>query len=161
MRTLCLAGVFQACRYSAALVFAGNPHGAMLRILSITLAVALLALPTAAIAQDSGLDAYTENPPTAGGDGDTTGTGTDGSPTGTSTATGTDSGVAGTSTSTGAPVDSDGDGVVSEDEAAAAGTTPAGQLPATGLDETLVMALIGGMLLAAGFALLRVSRRPV
>lgn len=129
----------------------------MLRILSIALVAALFALPAAAIAQDSGLDAYTENPPSAGGDGETGNTGdTDGSASGTASGTASPGSASGLDTT----ADTDGDGVVSEREAAAAGTARDGQLPATGLDETLVMALVGGLMLAAGLGLRRLAAKP-
>jgi len=121
----------------------------MLRIVSIIVAVAaLVAFPAVSSAQDnSGIDAYTEGVPDAGGGGGT-GTGTD---TGTgTTATGTETGTTATGIdpATGQPYSE-----------RSAGTAPdgtfAGQLPATGLDETVLMAFIGALLLASGMVLKR------
>jgi hypothetical protein len=135
----------------------------MLKILSISLVCALfLALPGGAIAQDnSGVDVYQENPPTAGGgdgtDGaDGTATGTDGTTFDTGSGTGTATGTAtGTGSGTGTAAGTEG---LTEAQLAAQGRTPNGQLPATGLDETALIALTGALLLAMGFSLLRITR---
>jgi LPXTG-motif cell wall-anchored protein len=124
-----------------------------LRIPIALLLIGLAGFPALAAAQsNSGLDAYTENPPgttpTDSSSGGSTGTGT---ATGTGTEAGT--GVAGTGSANGSAAG------LTEAQAAAAGTTPEGQLPATGLDETVALAAIGALLLASGFAVLRFARR--
>jgi LPXTG-motif cell wall-anchored protein len=131
----------------------------MRKILTIMLAMALLAaLPGGAIAQDnSGLDAYTENPPSAGGDGGGDGT-SSGAGTGTGTAAGFASGAGSGVAGTGAGASGSG---LTEAQAAAAGVGPNGQLPATGLDATLAMAIVGFAMLAGGTLLFRFVRRPV
>jgi LPXTG-motif cell wall-anchored protein len=131
----------------------GNSYPFDMRKLTLTLiALALFAVPAAsAFAQgNSGTDVYEESPPTVDdpdGDGIPGTSGDTGTPTPTSTGTGVAS-------ETGTiPGDTNGDGVLSEAEAGSAGTTASGQLPATGLDSTLAMALVGAALLAAGLVL--------
>lgn len=139
--------------YSVALRKRATTTGAMLRIVSIAVAVAaLLALPAMSSAQDnSGIDAYTEGVPDAGGGGGTGSTGetSDGTdPTGLSTGTGTGTNATGIDPATGQPF--------SESSAATAPDgTFSGQLPATGLDELVWMAFVGVALLASGVVLRR------
>jgi LPXTG-motif cell wall-anchored protein len=112
----------------------------------------------------SGLDEYQEGVPTPGGEapgvpgpgdgGGGNGAGSAGSSdtSGTAAGSGVSSGAAGQSAGAGS-------GSVTERQAAAAGSTPSGQLPATGLDETAVMALVGLSLLVGGLLVRRTSRR--
>jgi LPXTG-motif cell wall-anchored protein len=122
--------------------------------------IALSAFPAGAFAQsNAGLDAYTENPPGTTDGGSTGGGSTGTDPLGTSTGTGT-----GSATGTGTAAGVDGSGAsagvgLTEAEAAAAGSTPAGQLPATGLDKTAAMAVVGLLLLASGVGLTRLARQ--
>ncbi len=132
----------------------------MLRTLSITVVlVALFAAPAVTSAQDnSGIDAYTEGAPSAGGNGGSGGGSSgasDGSGTASGAGTGADASVG--SGAGGAPGSS---GSLTEREAArlADGTSP-GELPATGLDETGLMAVVGALLLLSGLALRRLSPR--
>jgi LPXTG-motif cell wall-anchored protein len=115
--------------------------------------VLALALPGFAVAQ-SGIDQYEENVPGAGGDtgGDTgtdTGTATTTDPTGLSaTGTGTDGSTATGTSGTGSDL-------TEEEAASLSDSALRGQLPATGLDETLAMALVGVALIGTGFVLFR------
>lgn len=122
-------------------------------ILRCLVAVLLLAaaLPSVAAAQtNSGLDQYQEAPP-----------GTDGSdpndPSGTPSdpATAGDSGVAGISGSGGSTGTGSSSANLTEAQAAAAGETAKGQLPATGFDQTAGLAIVGGLLLTAGLFMRR------
>jgi LPXTG-motif cell wall-anchored protein len=130
----------------------------MKKLAAVTTSLLLaLALPGFAVAQ-SGLDQYQENVPGAGGDtGDTggatgtdTGTGTTTDPSGLSapTGTGTDGGTATGTSGTGT-------GLTDEEAANLSDRALSGQLPATGLDETLAMALVGVALIGTGFVLFR------
>lgn len=117
------------------------------RIIPVLLAAfVVLALPAWAGAQDSGLDAYQENPPSATGNNDS---GDDGNaPGGTGSAGAGEDGASD-------PGAAGSQGTASQTEAqAAANGTPNGELPATGL-ETLLLALAGVGLLASGVVLLR------
>jgi LPXTG-motif cell wall-anchored protein len=119
-------------------------------MLVVAALVVLFALPAGAAAQsNSGIGQYEEAPPgtdpTGGDPGDPSGAPTD-------PATAGDSGVAGISGSSGSGT---GSGSLTERQAAAAGETPSGQLPATGFDDTLALALVGASLLVVGVVLRR------
>ncbi len=121
-------------------------------MLVVAALVLLFALPTGVAAQsNSGIGQYEEVPPGTDPSG---GPGSPGDPSGvpSGSATAGDSGVAGISGTAGAGT---GAGSLTERQAAAAGETPSGQLPATGFDDTFALAIIGASLLVAGIALRR------
>lgn len=141
--TSAASGAALDATFASCLVFTHDCNAMLKLIPSLILLLAVLALPAAAPAQTAGIDEYTESPPSVNGnnppeDGATTST-TDGS---------TDPGATGT-----AVTDASTDAAPTEAQAAADGT-PAGQLPATGL-ETPLLALAGVMLAAAGYGIRR------
>ncbi len=128
---------------------------AILFVAALALVLAPAAIAQQVSLQNSGLDEYTEDVPDAGGgegpvggddgsgDGDSSNDGTTPSSGSTTDPTAVDSGT-GTSTGTSAPTE--------EQVTSGSGTTPDGQLPATGR-ETLLLALSGAGLLALGLYL--------
>ena len=116
------------------------------------IAISLLALPALAGAQDP----YEENPPTVpGGNGGGSGGGS-GSPTAPGTVPGTAPGTAGAAGVTGTASGTSASGSLTEAQAQAAGTAAdSGQLPATGFDETGVMAVLGALLVGGGLLVRR------
>ena len=141
----------------------------MRRIIPISLLLVALALPAGAAAQgNSGGGAYTENPPSAGGDqGTGTGSsGTSGSSSGSSgnqTATGsTSTTTPGTTTTTPGETTTTSSGSTltesSAGESSAAQTgSQSGQLPMTG-SNTLILVGIAASLLGAGVVMRRRAR---
>ena len=125
----------------------------MRRMIPISLLLLALAAPAGAAAQGSGTDAYTESPPTAGGD-DSSGTTppTETAPTATTPATPTPSSTPATPTSSGTTT-------TPESPAGGDAASPGAvrELPATG-SETLVLAGVAVALLGAGLALRRRMR---
>jgi hypothetical protein len=133
----------------------------------LTLAITLLltsglvmVLPAAVHAQGSGLDEYQEGVPTPGGEAPGVPGGDGGGSSGGSAGTATEpTGVGGSGSSSAGAGTGSGSGSLTERQAGASGTTPAGQLPAPGFAETGAMALIGVLLLGGGLVLLRIGRR--
>jgi hypothetical protein len=126
---------------------------------AVSLAVTAGLAPAAYGQSDSATDAYQENPPTVGG-----GPGGGGSSGSSGTGSAETSGTAGSGAAgIGVPGTDSGSasGNLSEAEAARlSGGTPEGQLPATGFDRAIGMALVGTALLVSGVGLLRVARAP-
>ncbi len=131
----------------------------MLRLLlTFVMLAALVALPGVAVAQDnSGLDAYQEGTPDVpGGNG---GGGNDGA--GSDPGAGSRSAGGGGAGTASSDVAGDGSGAgaagLSEAEAGARGGQRPGELPATGLDATGLMALVGLLLLTGGIVARRAA----
>lgn len=118
--------------------------------------ILVLALPGVAMAQsNSGLDQYQENAPGAGGGGSGAAGGSDsGTASSGSAETAAGGGSAGTTAGSGSGATGSAAGL-SEAEAVASGGKRRGELPASGLDETLALALTGVLLMLSGMMLRR------
>ena len=124
----------------------------MKRLTATTLTLTiLLATSGIAVAQDSGTSAYEENPPNVTGPGSGSGAGSAAGSDSAVGAAGTASGVA-SGSGTAAPGEA-GAGAAGVGGSSTAAGGAAGTLPATGLDATVPIAVVGLVLLASGLAL--------